>query len=574
MTEESASVDGMERTLQLLAELRSEVEAAGMSRSTELLDELHQLIAQPDQRPQSSPDPSSSLPPAATTDLGGTASVGPGEMEASAKVTAWSAPTFASTQDVVSAPTLKPGPREPSSPTPAPRIHADTTPLPASPTPSTAPSSPTANAGKATSPPAPPVKVRPPPPPPPPPKPLRLPNGNANREYSARLDSLIKIPVDRLEYLGVWPPGLTLGADGVLSGMPQTAGEYSIPWRRLGVSSTEGEFLLTINPDPRSLWKNLPSDRSDPFWKPDADQRQASSPSAHVAAASVRGRSHAHVGSYRDDDFGMYLPDGDDPFGWHLICVADGAGGSKSSRRGSQVACAVVIEKLRDLLVESPADLAAELDLRSRDASIEEKSDGAFWTRTLYHVLGTAAAHAQAAVRKEAETLGTSIKDFSTTLLVAIVRRTSKGAWFVGAYWVGDGAIGMWDDGWTSPKLFGEPESGEFAGQTTFFTSEDFSRAESVQRRLRYTLVEDFGFLALMTDGISDPKFPTEQLLKAPEPWAAFQADIGGVLESLKRGDPGTDAQLLAWMDFWSAGNHDDRTLLLLVPRALDKEID
>jgi len=401
-------------------------------------------------------------------------------------------------------------------------------------------------------------------------KPIRLPNGNASREYSCRLDAFLKIPTDRLEFLQPWPEGMLVQPDGVIRGTPVAAGEHIIPWRRRGEGAVEGEFHLTINADPRSLWKDLPSDRSDPFWKPDTDQKQSSSALACVAAGSVRGRSHAHVGSFRDDDFGMHLPSDQDPHGWHLLCVADGAGGAKSSRRGSQVACKVVIDKLREMLVEAPEGLSAELDLRSRDAAVQDKADGAFWARTLYHVMGTAAGHAQAAVRKEADAIGTSIKDFSTTLLVAIVRRTTRGAWFVGTYWVGDGAIGMWRQGWPAPKLFGEPETGEFAGQTTFFTSEDFGRAEVVHKRLRYTLVEDFDFLALMTDGISDAKFATEQMLKAPEPWAEFQADLGGVLVDLGKGTTDVDAQLMGWMDFWSAGNHDDRTLLLITPRRLE----
>lgn len=401
-------------------------------------------------------------------------------------------------------------------------------------------------------------------------KPIRLPNGNASREYSARIDAFLKISADRLEFLQPWPEGMLVQPDGVIRGTPVVAGEHIIPWRRRGEAAVEGEFHLTINADPRSLWKDLPSDQSDPFWKPDTDQKQSSSALACVVAGSVRGRSHAHVGSFRDDDFGMHLPSDQDPHGWHLLCVADGAGSAKSSRRGSQVACKVVIDKLREMLVEAPEGLSAELDLRSRDAAEQDKADGAFWARTLYHVMGTAAGHAQAAVRKEADAIGTSIKDFSTTLLVAIVRCTTQGAWFVGTYWVGDGAIGMWRQGWPAPKLFGEPETGEFAGQTTFFTSEDFGRAEVVHKRLRYTLVDDFDFLALMTDGISDAKFATEQLLKAPEPWAEFQADLGGVLVDLSKGTASVDAQLMRWMDFWSAGNHDDRTLLLMTPRRLE----
>lgn len=580
MSQESPKFDGGERALHLLAEFRRDLEVAAPPLPGSIFDGFDIMVAQVRQAllgaAPTVADPASSAKevaspdaptPSSVTSTEGGAAAPPASVAdpAGGEVTPWTAPTFRPAAVIVAASpssTLAESRNSPQ-PTPAPRIHAGAPSTQMSP-----PAAPVATAPKSRTiePPAKGKAL-------PPPKPFRLANGNVNRPYSARLDSLVKIPIERLEYLAAWPTGLALDTVGVLSGVPEIAGEYTIPWRRQGSSSAEGEFVLTVNPDPRSLWKNLPSDRADTFWKPDSDQCQASSASAHVAAASIRGRSHAHVGSFRDDDFGMHLPKHDDPYGWHLLCVADGAGSAKSSRRGSQIACDIVIKKLRELLIESPTGLAAELDLRSRDAATEAKADGAFWTKTLYHVLGTAAAYAQAAVRKEAEMLGASLKDFSTTLLVAIVRRTTKGAWFIGAYWVGDGAIGMWNDGWDAPKLFGEPESGEFAGQTTFFTSEDFSRAEMVQRRLRYTLVEDYGFLALMTDGISDPKFPTEQMLKTPESWAAFQTDLGEVLQNLKLGEPSTSDRLLAWMDFWSAGNHDDRTLLLMVPRAQAREI-
>lgn len=402
---------------------------------------------------------------------------------------------------------------------------------------------------------------------------IRLPNANAGRPYEARLGAFTGVTGSQIQVSRPWPPGLSLDAEGVLRGTPTQAGEHTTPWFGYGtLLGAQGVLQLTINPDPRSLWKDLPSDRSDPHWKPDADETAVSSDVAHVAVGSVRGRSHAHVGAFRDDDFALHAPAEGDPSGWHLLCVADGAGSAKLSRRGSQVACQTVIAKLRDMLISTPEGLAEELNTRSVDAMEQDKADAPFWTRTLYHVMGTAAAHAQAAIKQEADALGAMMRDLSTTLLVAIVRKTRAGAWFVGTYWVGDGAIGMWRQDWTAPKLFGEPESGEFAGQTTFLNSEDFSKADVVQGRLRYTLVDDFDYLALMTDGISDPKFPTEQLLKAAQPWADFTADLETVLADLRQGAPEAGKKLTEWMEFWSAGNHDDRTLLMLVPQRATRE--
>ncbi|RZJ79753.1 MAG: hypothetical protein EOO47_09840 [Flavobacterium sp.] len=68
-----------------------------------------------------------------------------------------------------------------------------------------------------------------------------------------------------------------------------------------------------------------------------------------------------------------------------------------------------------------------------------------------------------------------------------------------------------------------------------------------------------------MTDGIYDPKFEVEANLTKTENWKSFFVDLAG-----QEFDPtlfkSEDAvqKLSDWMDFWSPGNHDDRTLIVL----------
>jgi hypothetical protein len=72
-----------------------------------------------------------------------------------------------------------------------------------------------------------------------------------------------------------------------------------------------------------------------------------------------------------------------------------------------------------------------------------------------------------------------------------------------------------------------------------------------------------------MSDGIYDPKFEVEANLVKVEKWQQFLADLKGsnndekgvVLES---NNPELAQQLSDWMDFWSPGNHDDRTLAIV----------
>ena len=68
-----------------------------------------------------------------------------------------------------------------------------------------------------------------------------------------------------------------------------------------------------------------------------------------------------------------------------------------------------------------------------------------------------------------------------------------------------------------------------------------------------------------MTDGVSDPKFATDKNFFDPAKWTLFWADLGGSL-TLTRENEQADTQLLDWLDFWSTGNHDDRTIALMLP--------
>ena len=83
-------------------------------------------------------------------------------------------------------------------------------------------------------------------------------------------------------------------------------------------------------------------------------------------------------------------------------------------------------------------------------------------------------------------------------------------------------------------------------------------------------MVTDFSYFVLMTDGIYDPKFEVEANLDKIERWKRFFEDLdledknGEVLPGMRRGNEGIRDRLSAWMDFWSPGNHDDRTLAIL----------
>lgn len=390
---------------------------------------------------------------------------------------------------------------------------------------------------------------------------VQLPNASAGKPYSAPLAEVLRLSaaIRDAHLHGHERTGLAFDAEtALLCGVPEEAGEFlfELSYRFAG-DHTPGPELrrriqLTVNPDPKSLWKNLPSDREDPYWKPDA-AKALLRPSRTMVAASQRGRSHAHEGRFRDDDFVIdYLDDS----GWYLLVVADGAGTAAASRRGSQRACAEVRTFVREQVGAffNPGFMVA-LGAWNTGAGDEEArrtvSDAS------YRLIAGAAHAALLGIKHESAQSGMAEKDFATTLLFALARPIGS-RWFVAAYWVGDGGIGIYRRG-QEVRVLGEPDGGEFAGQTRFLTTAEVWAPDEIQRRIRLDIVPDFTAIVLMTDGVSDPKFDTETSLKLVERWDALWEE----LEPLLQGEA-PEAALLEWLDFWSTGNHDDRTIAAL----------
>lgn len=107
--------------------------------------------------------------------------------------------------------------------------------------------------------------------------------------------------------------------------------------------------------------------------------------------------------------------------------------------------------------------------------------------------------------------------------------------------------------------------AGEYAGQTRFLTMpEIFSDSNKFYQRMNCRIVPDFTALFLMTDGVSDPKFETDANLKSYDKWNELWADLKENGVELTDDNEEAANQLLNWLDFWSPGNHDDRTIAIL----------
>lgn len=400
--------------------------------------------------------------------------------------------------------------------------------------------------------------------------PSSLPNATVGKEYNVDILKILSEP-NAFDVSVIIPNELTglsfTQSNSLISGVPAVSGDFKLKLKFKHKNQIAQErylekmLLLIINPDPKSLWKNLPCDKNDPYWKEDFSSKIMHKEKI-MMAASARGRSHAQEGKFRDDAFKLdYLDDG-----WYLLAVADGAGSAKYSRRGSEIACDIGFKTLIDKIGKMQADVF--------EAKVKEylvsKNDPKLYKNISdisYDVMGGVAFSAYQAIKEEAakkidsDNKPALIKDFATTFIVSAVKKFDFG-WFIMSYWIGDGGIGIFKKG-DSVKLLGEPDGGEFAGQTRFLTMSDIWEPTEILRRIKFEICDDFTALILMTDGITDPKLETENNLKDISKWDLLWKDIETEV-NFDRKNINADKELLKWLEFWSAGNHDDRTIAIL----------
>jgi serine/threonine protein phosphatase PrpC len=404
-----------------------------------------------------------------------------------------------------------------------------------------------------------------------------LPNGKVSQEYKhlVNIASLAIPDISDYWFEGLEAFGLAYTPDtNEITGVPTLAGDHKITLKIKLKDWTEGkpiiskEITVIINPDPKSLWKNIPTPADIEYFKPDSAHEFlkveghkgffgiGKTERKDIVAASQRGRSHAQEGKPRDDDFGMkYIED----LNWYIVTVADGAGSAAASRKGSEIACKTVVDVCETLIKEKHKDFENFIRLYHADKSEENRKKVG---DSLYAIIGNAVFKAVKNIEEEAKTSSKALKDFSTTLIVSICKKFKFG-WFVADFWVGDGGIGIYNKETQFLKVMGESDGGEFAGQTRFLTMPEITQPTELYRRLRFEIVDDFTAIILMTDGVTDPKFETDANLLRIEKWNALWEDLSKEVQFLDNNET-TATQLLNWLNFWSPGNHDDRTIAIL----------
>lgn len=376
-----------------------------------------------------------------------------------------------------------------------------------------------------------------------------LPNANKGKPYEVSLPAEVEI-------LQITPADIGLFWDKethAISGTPQYSNNVRIKyryWVNRGLARKEffenGEQTVFVNPDPKDLWENIPSNQNDRFAKPDQDKLNLTTDEGRLIAARVRGRSHAHKGLFCDDDFALYY---DEASRVHLLAVSDGAGSAEFSRLGSQVVVHAVRDTVKEFLHHPEKDF-----YKLPVLDIQQQED------VLKSLLEQAAYAACAEQNKVAKQNGLALKSLSCTLLVVLTMPAKDGRWLSAAYWVGDGAAALWLPQSQQVILLGEADSGAYSGETRFLSAQEV-QPEQLQKRLQMHYTEQKPTVMVMTDGVSDAKFETEARLAQAEEW---QKLWGELQEPLAAAD--SAEALIHWLDFWSPGNHDDRTLALFIP--------
>lgn len=344
----------------------------------------------------------------------------------------------------------------------------------------------------------------------------------------------------------------------VITGKPTIAGTVEI---ELSLKSDRGgtkkqKISFAVIPDPKSLWKDIPSKVDGAFWKMPLHTDLIVG-DLQITAASRRGRSHAHEGTNRDDDFAlMSLGKGH----WQIAAVADGAGSSKYSRRASQIVVNHSLLQLPALLAENVDPLLEKVpgDLSKWDTSFHKKFHDA-----MYNSLAGAAFSSVKRLEKEFLASESKQRDFYTTLLIVVAKRKEDG-WIIGSFSVGDGGIGIYSKDRGEVIRMSHADGGTFAGETYFLTKDEMLKQETFNR-VKYKFVKDFTAIVAMTDGITDPFFPADNDLEDISRWNKFWESIESEC-NLALENKEFDKELLKWMDFYMQGQNDDRTLAILRP--------
>lgn len=408
---------------------------------------------------------------------------------------------------------------------------------------------------------------------------IAIPNAHVKKAYTFTFDlqdfpDIIITEVRNLERVGLQFDAATTQ----ISGIPSVASTIELQvifYNQVDENKSEDIKIIPfiVNADPKDLWKDTPSDKNLKYAKEDNETFSGTFLDRRIVVASRRGRSHAHEGLFRDDHFCVrQLQEG-----WAIVAVADGAGSARYSRQGSKMATEYIVEDLGKAAVLTELDTLLNIFFDHnepaaplagaplQDSSKEEQRLKA--KSSIINILYKSVRTLHTTLNDFAQQELIYLKDLNTTLIFALVRKKDT-QYDVLTFGVGDCPINVITENFEQVQLLNTLDVGEFGGGTRFITMPEIFSNPNMGARFAINRFNHFFRLFLMTDGIYDPKFVTENKLEDTNTWQNFTRDLKGANEDGTTVDFENDLQikeqLLKWMDFWSKGNHDDRTLAII----------
>jgi hypothetical protein len=302
--------------------------------------------------------------------------------------------------------------------------------------------------------------------------------------------------------------------------------EYAAEWIKAQIAP---EFLAAEIPPirlTRTRWRYLASNKQDAHYQfEEMTLSQQGAGGYKLAAASRRGKTHAHAGTFRDDAVAI----GSTAY-WNLLAVSDGAGTAPLSRVGSNLAVSVAVAAMKEAMPDPPST---------------EDVGRAIWA-------GLRAAYQ--AIKGFATDQNVSPSDLSCTLQLLIHWPQESGC-LVGVAHVGDGIVtAETPDG--QFYLLTDPDTDpEDSSRTLFLTSGPLRNW--LERAKVYQFDDPLDIVALITDGLSGDLEPYVDLLHP------------NLFEVLRRRVlcyplPDREAALLAMIGYDRRGSFDDRTIAVL----------
>ncbi len=269
-----------------------------------------------------------------------------------------------------------------------------------------------------------------------------------------------------------------------------------------------------------SLWKYNPIPSS-PEPYPEYLHTHDKNDSAEIIAARVRGKKHKHEGTNCDDWYSF------DRIGDCVIAVvSDGAGSKALSRIGAKASCEAVVSSLKteftavtEMCPDIKSDLSKPYDdpyfnaACSKLAVLMQNSFAAAFTAIENaHISRVCSEEIEKSLGRKAE-----IKDYSGTLLAAVVIPVENDEHFIITVQVGDGMIASFNadaDFKNALRLLGNADGGSFAGETEFLTSDSMRIADNLKSRTKIQRGKITSVM-LMSDGVADDYYPNNpQLLR------------------------------------------------------------